>query len=122
MRIAITAKGTDLDAEVDPRFGRCQYFVIVDPETMEFSAAENPAASAMGGAGPLAVQEVSRLGADALVTGNLGPNAYQAVEASGIRAYTGSTGGTVRDAVEAFRRGELAEARGATSDSHAGMR
>ncbi len=122
MKIAITAKGDNLDAEVDPRFGRCQYFVIVDSETMEFEALPNESASAMGGAGPQAVQFISKHGAEAIITGNLGPNASQAINASGIKAFTGAGGTSVREALELQKNGKLQESSSATVGSHAGMK
>lgn len=120
MKIAITAKGKDLEAEVDPRFGRCQYFVLVDSETMEFEALTNESAMAMGGAGPQAVQFISKYGAEAIITGNLGPNASQAVNAAGIKAFTGAGGTSVREAVEQQKNGKLQDSSSATVESHAG--
>ena len=77
MKIAVSATGPDMDAEVDPRFGRCQYFIIVDPETMEFEAVDNESAMASGGAGISAAQMIAGKGVEAVLTGNCGPNAYQ---------------------------------------------
>ena len=120
MKIAITSRGEDLDAEMDQRFGRCQYFVLLDSETMEFQAVENKAAMERGGAGPQAAKAVLDLGAEILITGNLGPNAFMALEASGIKGYIGASG-TVRNALEQYNRGELEEAKAPSVDSHAGM-
>jgi len=75
MMIAISATGPTLDAEVDPRFGRCQCFIIADPQTMEFEAADNSSAMAAGGAGISAAQMIAGKGVEALLTGNCGPNA-----------------------------------------------
>ena len=58
MKIAISASGQNLDAEVDPRFGRCQYFIIADTDTEEFEALDNSSASAAGGAGISAAQMI----------------------------------------------------------------
>ena len=121
MKIAITAKGDKLESEVDPRFGRCQFFIIVDSETMEFEALTNESAMAMGGAGPQAVQFISKHGAEAIITGNLGPNASEAVNASGIKAFTGAGGTSVREALEQQKNGKLQESGSATVGSHAGM-
>ena len=120
MKIAMTSKGKDLEAEVDTRFGRCVYFLIVDPDTMEFEAMENESASASGGAGPQAAQAISEKGVNVLITGNVGPNAYQALEASGIKILTGSNG-RIKDMIQKFKNGELDEAGGANVGSHAGM-
>jgi len=121
MKIAITSRGNDLDAEIDPRFGRCQYFVIVDTDTMEFESIENASAMAMGGAGPQAAQAISEKGAGAVITGNVGPNAFQALEAAGIKVMTGASG-TVTDMVQKFKDGGFAETNAPSVSSHAGMR
>ncbi len=106
MKIAVTSTGADLDAQVDPRFGRAQYFLIVDTDNLEFQAIENAAAQAFGGAGVQAAQAVASAGAEAVVTGNVGPNAHQTLSAADLKVYVGASG-TVREAVEAFKRGEL---------------
>jgi predicted Fe-Mo cluster-binding NifX family protein len=121
MKVAITAKGTDMNSEMDQRFGRCGYFLIVDTESMEFESIENRSAMATGGAGPQAVQTISKTGVKALITGNVGPNAYQTLEAAGIEIYT-APGGKVAEMVEKFKKGELTSSNSPTVDSHAGMR
>jgi predicted Fe-Mo cluster-binding NifX family protein len=120
MKIAISSAGRDLDSQIDPRFGRCQYFVFVDPETMEFEAAENEGPMASGGAGVQAAQLIAQKGAKILITGNLGPNAASALSASGIKVYL-VPGGTVREVIEAFKEGKLQEVSGATVPPHFGM-
>ncbi|MCL5278161.1 MAG: hypothetical protein M1517_10380 [Deltaproteobacteria bacterium] len=104
--VCITAQGPNLDAEVDPRFGRSPYFILVNPDTLEFAALENTHADAEGGAGTQAGQMMVSNGVTALLTGSVGPNASEALRASGIRMYTGISG-TVRQAVEAFKTGQL---------------
>lgn len=121
MKIAVSAVRGHLDASVDPRFGRCAYFLIVDTDTMAFEAIENAAATAAGGAGVQAAQTVANAGAKAVVTGNVGPNAFQTLSSLGLRIYTGASG-TVRQAVEQFKKGELTESTDATVGSHFGMR
>jgi len=106
MKIAISATGTNLDAEVDPRFGRCQYFIIVDPETMQFEAVENTSAMASGGAGISAAQMIAGKGVEAVLTGNCGPNAYQVLSPAGIKVITGVSG-KVKDAVQSYKSGQL---------------
>ncbi|MCQ8903005.1 MAG: NifB/NifX family molybdenum-iron cluster-binding protein [Methanothrix sp.] len=106
MKICVTAGGAGLDAPLDPRFGRCPFFVVVDLDSMADSSVQNTAAGAAGGTGIQAAQMVSQLGVSALVTGNVGPNALQVLSSAGIEIYQ-SQGGTVRDAIERFRRGEL---------------
>jgi len=121
MKIAVTSKGKEINSETDPRFGRCRYFLIVDPETMEFQPVENGSSMAMGGAGPQASQTISRSGASVLITGNVGPNAFQALKASGIKVIIGATG-TVREMVEKYGRGELEEINDPSVESHSGMK
>jgi predicted Fe-Mo cluster-binding NifX family protein len=120
MRICVSASANSLDASVDPRFGRCPYFIIVDSETMQFEAVPNPASGAMGGAGIQAVQIIASKGAKAVITGNVGPNAFQALSAAGIKIITGAYG-TVRDVVEKYKRGELKETNSPTVGGHFGM-
>jgi predicted Fe-Mo cluster-binding NifX family protein len=120
MKIAISSTGEDLDSHVDPRFGRCQYFIFVDPETMGFEILENEGLMASGGAGVQAAQSIIQNGANVLITGNLGPNAASAPSASGIKVYLVS-GGTVREATESFKAGNLHEISGPTVPPHFGM-
>ncbi|MEJ2067178.1 MAG: NifB/NifX family molybdenum-iron cluster-binding protein [Deltaproteobacteria bacterium] len=120
MKIVVTSTGNTLDSPIDPRFGRCQFFCFVDPETMEFEAAENEAVMAAGGAGPQAAQFVASKGAEAVITGNVGPNAVSALKAAGIKIYVGARG-TVKETVSLFKNGQLQEAGEATVASHSGM-
>ena len=120
MKIAISSTGKSLDSQIDPRFGRCQYFIIADPESMEFEAFDNVGLMASGGAGVQAAQLIVQRGATALITGNLGPNAASALSASGIKIYL-VPGGTVKDVIEGYRAGSLREASGATVPPHFGM-
>jgi predicted Fe-Mo cluster-binding NifX family protein len=96
MRICVSASANSLDASVDPRFGRCPYFIIVDSETLQFEAVPNPASGAVGGAGIQAAQIIASKGAKVVITGNVGPNAFQALSAAGIKIITGAYG-TVRE-------------------------
>jgi len=120
MKIAITASGDNLDSQMDPRFGRCQYFVIVDPDTMDFEAMQNESAMASGGAGIQAAQSIVNVGINAVITGNVGPNAFEVLSSAGIETMTGASG-TVRHALELYKSGSLQSAAGATVGSHAGM-
>jgi predicted Fe-Mo cluster-binding NifX family protein len=120
MRICITAVSGSLEAQLDPRFGRCQYFVIVDSETMEFEAVSNIASSSMTGAGIQAAQTIASKGVNVLVTGNVGPNAFQALSAAGIKVVIGAFG-NVREVVEKYKRGELKETGSPTVRGHFGM-
>ncbi len=106
MKIAISAAGSSLDAGVDPRFGRCQYFIVADAETKEFEAVDNSSAMAAGGAGISAAQAIADKGVEAVLTGNCGPNAYQVLSSAGIRVITGVSG-KIRDAIEGYRSGRF---------------
>ncbi len=119
MKIAITSTGQTLDSLVDERFGRAAYFSIVDTETMDFSVIENENVAAAGGAGISSARAVIDTGAEAVLTGNCGPNAERALSAAGVKLYTGVTG-TVSEALELFRNGKLTEADGPNVQSHFG--
>ena len=106
MKIAISSTGSSLDSEVEYRFGRAPYFIIVDSETMEYEVYENPAMMAPGGAGIRAAQFVASKGAQVVITGEAGPNALPALQAAGIEVIMGIQG-KVKDVVEDFKRGEL---------------
>jgi len=106
MKIAVSATKPSLDADVDPRFGRCQYFVIVDLDTMEFESVENSSAQASGGAGISTGQMIVDKGVEAVLTGNCGPNAYQVLSAAGIKVVTGATS-KVEDAIQDYKSGRL---------------
>ena len=120
MKVCVTAMGNNLDAEVDPRFGRSQYFIFVDTDTMAFEAVENTAVAAPGGAGIQAAQTVVNKGADVLISGNIGPNAFQVLSNAGVKVATGAYG-TVREAIEMYKNGKLNVSGGSTVGAHAGM-
>jgi len=120
MKICVTSLGPDLAAGVDPKFGRCAYLIIVDPDSMEFEAVNNTAAAASGGAGPSAAKLVTDHGASVILTGNVGPNAFRALSAMNIKIGTGVTG-TVREAVENFKKGNISFSDSATTADHSGM-
>ena len=106
MSIAVSAAGADLEAGVDPRFGRYPQYVFVEPETLEFEVVANTAAAESGGAGIKAAELVIEHGAEAIITGNVGPNARRVVEAAGVAIYSKGDG-TVREAIEAYRNNGL---------------
>ncbi len=120
MKIAVSAMNTDLDAQVDPRFGRCQYFIIVDSDTLEYESIENPNIGAVGGAGIQSGQLISEKGVQVILTGNVGPNAFQALSAAGLQIITGVTG-TVKSAIQRFSSGQLQPISGATVPDRFGM-
>lgn len=121
MKVAVCSAGNTLDSPADPRFGRCAYFLVVDTETFDATAIENAGAMFAQGAGIQAAQVISSLGVSALITGNLGPNAHQALSAAGIEAYA-CVGQTARNAVNLFNAGALSEISSPTVEAHAGMR
>jgi predicted Fe-Mo cluster-binding NifX family protein len=106
MKIGISAMEPSLEANVDPRFGRCQYFVVVDPDTMQFEILENSSAASSGGAGISTAQMITGKEVNVVLTGNCGPNAYQVLSSAGIQVVTGVSG-KVKDAVEAYKSGKL---------------
>jgi predicted Fe-Mo cluster-binding NifX family protein len=119
MRLCISSSGSDLSSAVDPRFGRCQYFLLVDPETLNVEVVGNPAFSAGGGAGIQAAQTVVNKGVGAVITGNVGPNAFQALQAAGVKVITGAAG-RVKDVVDKFNKGEFQYAMASTVETHHG--
>ena len=120
MRAAVSSSGTDPESPVDPRFGRCAYFVIVDTETMRFETVPNMSITAASGAGIGAAQLIASKGVKVVLTGNVGPNAFSALSAAGVQVVTGATG-TVIDAVERFKQGELGAGGGPTVAGHFGL-
>ena len=118
MKILVTAKGKQIGDEVDPRFGRARFFILVDTETNETTAHDNSQnLNATQGAGIQAAQGVVRLGAEAVISGNVGPNAYQTLNTAGIKVYL-CPQTTVDEAVRKFKAGELKEVASANVQGH----
>jgi len=109
MKIAVSSTGKDLDSKIDPRFGRCAYFVIVDPDTMKYEVFQNQSTTLGGGAGIQTAQFVASKGAEVVITGNCGPNAMKTLEAASIKVITGYNG-TIRQAIEDFKKGKFTTA------------
>ncbi|MBS3733719.1 MAG: NifB/NifX family molybdenum-iron cluster-binding protein [Phycisphaerae bacterium] len=120
MTIAITATGADLDATVEPRFGRCPYFLIVNTEDMSFEAIENANVALGGGAGVQSAQLMADKGVTHVLTGNCGPNAHRTLSAAGIGVIVGCSG-AVRDAVAQYKAGQLSQAAAPNVASHFGV-
>jgi len=120
MKIAVSSSGTDLDSQVDPRFGRCAYFIIVETDDMGFEAFENGSIALGGGAGIQAAQFVASKGAKAVITGNVGPNAVQTLSAAGVETFVGQSG-TVREAMERYTKGEINSTSTPNVADHYGM-
>ncbi len=108
MKIAITATGSDWEAAVDPRFGRAETFVIIDTDTEKIEAVQNSSLNTMHGAGIQSAQLMSEKNVALIITGNVGPNAFQTLQAAGIKMYQ-SLGATVREVYEAFKKQQLTE-------------
>lgn len=120
MKIAITSTGQDLTSQIDPRFGRSPYFIFIDPETMQFEAIENPNVNAMGGAGIQTAQLIANKGVEVVLTGSCGPNAFQTLQAAGVKVIVGVVG-TVNEAIEKYKSGGLKPTAGPNVGSHFGM-
>lgn len=120
MKVVVSGNGNDLEAPFVPVFGRCPVFVFVDTDTLTCEALPNPAVAASGGAGIQAAQEVVSRGVQAVITGNVGPNAYQVLAAAKVPVFI-FAGDTVGEAVKAYQAGQLQSASSATGPAHAGM-
>ena len=120
MKICVTSLGDSLDSEMDSRFGRCKYFLIIDTDSMDVKSISNDSLMASGGAGIQAAQMVAKTGADTVITGNVGPNAFQTLKAAGIKVITG-VNASIKDVVDKFNRGELREIEAPSVGSHFGM-
>ena len=120
MKICITSEGKTLDAKIDSRFGRCQYFIFFDTETQDYQAQENPNAQFQGGAGIQSGQLMASKGIKAVLTGNVGPNAFQTLNAGGIDIYTGVSG-SVKEAIEAYKSGKFKKTESPSVGSKFGM-
>jgi len=116
MKVCVTSQGDNLDAQIDSRFGRCQYFLIIDTDTLEYEAIKNPNIDASGGAGIQSSQLIADKKVKAVVTGNVGPNAFRTLSAAGISVITGVSG-SIREAIEMYKKGELKESQGATTNA-----
>ena len=120
MKIAISATGPSLDDEIDPRFGRCQYLIIADPDTMQFESMQNQNSVAGGGAGISTAQMIANSEVQVVLTGNCGPNAYEVLSAAGIQVTTGVSG-KISDAIQAYKSGQLQATPQPTVGTHFGM-
>ncbi|MBW2264859.1 MAG: NifB/NifX family molybdenum-iron cluster-binding protein [Deltaproteobacteria bacterium] len=107
MKIAVTSTGTGLDAQVDPRFGRAAYILIVDSDTLDFEVLDNKEnVNALKGAGIQTATTISNKGANVLLTGFCGPNAFKTLKAAKI-GVASDAGGTVKDAVKDYLNDKL---------------
>ena len=120
MKIAVCSSGLTLDSPLDPRFGRCANFVVVDSDTSEVTCLPNPGVYSAQGAGIQAAQLIASKGVNAVIAGNFGPNAYMALSSAGIEIYTAAAG-TVGDAVNQLLAGQLQRVTAPTAAAHSGM-
>ena len=118
MKVAVSSSGKALSSEVDPRFGRCAYFIIVDPDSMEFQVLENSQnLNLPQGAGIQAGKTIVNSHAEVLITGNCGPKAFMVLEQAGIKVVTGASG-TIQTVIEKFKNGEFQGASQANVEGH----
>jgi len=120
MKVAVSSTGNHLDSLIDPRFGRCAYFVFVETDDMAYEAFENTSMALGGGAGIQSAQFVASKGAKVVITGNCGPNAVRTLSAAGIDLILGQME-TVRQAVEDFKNGRLQKTTEPNVADHYGM-
>ncbi|MCK5046075.1 MAG: NifB/NifX family molybdenum-iron cluster-binding protein, partial [Candidatus Heimdallarchaeota archaeon] len=118
MKIAISSSGDNLQSAVDSRFGRCMNFIIIEISEMSLTVHQNSAQFVGHGAGTKAAQDLLKFGVSAVISGNIGPNAFQVLRAANIRMYTSS--GTIENAVEAFKKGNLVEMTHPSNAGHMG--
>ena len=120
MKIAISSSGKTLDSSLDPRFGRCAWFLVVDPADMNYEVFDNQSATQSGGAGIQAAQFLTDKKVSAVITGHVGPNAVQTLSAAGIEIFAQQQG-TVREIVERYKSDGLESTAQPTVGRHAGM-
>jgi predicted Fe-Mo cluster-binding NifX family protein len=120
MKICVPSDGQTIDSQVDPKFGRASFFLILDTDTMEFQVLPNEGLNSASGAGITAAKITVDSGAKALLTGNCGPNAHRILNATNIQVFTGLYG-TVKEAVDMFNAGKLSPSQTPTVGPHSGM-
>lgn len=120
MIIVVTARGKDENSSIDSRFGRCEYFIVYNEEEDSFRTVDNPAKNAAHGAGVQAAQTVTDLKPDVVITGNVGPRAFGGLNTAGIPVYS-SGEGTVKEAISAYKEGNLEEVSSPTSERHSNI-
>lgn len=120
MKVAVTSSGQYLDSNVDPRFGRCPYLMIVDTDSMNSEPVDNQDSQSSGGAGIQTARKVIDQGVSHVLTGNCGPNAHKTLTAAGISVICGCEG-TVREIVKNLVSGKLKEADAPNVESHHGL-
>jgi len=118
MKIAVTAKGKEISSEIDLRFGRAKWIVVVDIQTGDFQAHDNAVnLNAVQGAGIQTGQNVANLDVEAVITGNVGPNAFKTLNAAGVKIFLAEEQ-TVQKAIDSFKKGKLKEVNQANVEGH----
>lgn len=120
MKIAISSLGDNINSNVNPRFGRCEYFIIYDTDTEKSMSVENGGRLSSGGAGIATAKMVADLGVKAVITGFVGPKAFAALKAAGIKMYSDAQG-TVAEVIELYKQNKLNEVQQANANAHSGM-
>jgi predicted Fe-Mo cluster-binding NifX family protein len=120
MKIAVSSKGMNLDSRIDPRFGRCAYFLLVETGDMSFEVFDNQSIALGGGAGVQSAQFISSKGAKAVITGNCGPNAVKTLTTAGIEVFLGNTG-IVKEVLQKYRNGKLTSTNIANTSEYSGL-
>ena len=121
MKVAVSSSGQDLYSHIDPRFGRCAYFLMVETDDMSFEVFDNESAGLGGGAGIQSAQFIISKGAKAVITGNCGPNAVKTLSVGGVEVFLGNTG-IVRKVLEKLKNGELTSTNIANASEYSGLR
>jgi len=118
MKIAITAQGKELSSEIDLRFGRARWIIVVDSETGDFAAHDNVVnLNAVQGAGIQTGQNIANLDVEVVITGNVGPNAFKTLNAAGVKIFLAEKQ-TVQETIDSFKAGKLKEVDGANVEGH----
>ena len=121
MKVAVSSSGQDIDSHIDPRFGRCEYFLMVETDDMSFDVFNNESVVIGGGAGIQSAQFIISKGAKAVITGNCGPNAVKTLSVGGVEVFLGITG-TIKEAVKKYKSRKLSPAGKANVSEHSGLR
>ena len=120
MKVIVSSQGKDLDSKISPVFGRAKWFILVDTDDMSHESFENPATSQSSGAGIMAAQFVLKKGSSSVLSANVGPNAFEVLQAGSVSCYIAKNG-TVKETVEAFINKKLEKMGSATAENHSGI-
>lgn len=120
MKVLITVTTPNIEAALDPRFGRAAYFLLVDSETLAWDVQPNPAVHASGGAGIKAAQFAVDSGCDVVISGDCGPNAFDVLDAAGVSMFLFGTAESVQQAIDGLKAGKLEKLGSPSSPGHHG--